>query len=1261
MKIKITTLLMMVLFAISAEAQTTFIGQTATWSWKDTTAYPTNWTATSYDDSHWSSNSGIFGYGGIGATITTTISASPTTLFRREFNLTGTNYGSLDLNLLCDDGVVVYLNGNVILSDNMPGTVNFNTYASSAVAGGDEGDYDGFSYTISPGDLVVGTNVIAVELHNASATSSDAGFDLEVIGYPPSAYVVNSGDSWYYWDQGSEPTGTWEDDTNYAVGSWSSGNSLLGYGSIDGRTVATTVSYGPSSTNKYPTTYFRKNFTISDTSSVNYLDIDYVRDDGVIIYVNGVEVIRDGLASGTIGYSDYANQTIGGSDEGAWQNAIVVPTVLHQGQNVIAAEVHQTNATSSDVAFDLRFETLDQVNPSVTRGPYIQNTTDTSAIVRWRTDIPVPSAVKFGTTHGTYTTTVDSTGSTSRHEIVITGLTPDTKYFYHLSTNGTDTVGRHDNTYFFKTAPTPGDNSGTVGFWILGDQGQVGTGQAGVHQEFLATGFRDSMDLILMLGDNAYNDGTDNEFQYQLFDTRLDSVLRNTPMYSCVGNHEVRYVTAHSISTPESTPYYEVYNCPANGEGGGVASNTESYFSFDYGNVHFISINAEEEDLDSNTSTMWSWCESDLQQNTADWTVAIVHQGPYTKGSHNSDTEAEHVDFRENFVPLFERYGVDLTASGHSHSYERSKLVKGHFGTSGTYSSATHDVDGGFGRMPGSGSLTNDCAYEKTTVGPTAGDGAIYCTAGSSSKSGSYAVNHPVMRVNHNTKGSVYVEVNKNKLSWWYIEEDGDTADYFQIFKDIEYDSTHILTDSTVTLEASWPEGPYVWSTGATTRSITVTLGEDSMFTVQNLAGPSPCMADTFNVDFPSIVRYPFSEVDTTGMSSLDADGSSVILADAHTSPDANGWYHYYNAQDSNALLFAVRNSLSGGNTTNIDAVIDYVELRKAGIYGRIEQGTDSFFAVMPVDWNVVTLAQPNGGMDIRFYFDPADLAAFTTVMDSIAATNTDLVSSRAWFKANQGGGVSFTNDDITVDSVNNYTDLTGLLAAAPNYSTGVGSTDGTPWVDRGNGKNYVQFNGLTTFSGGSLSQSLYDPTPVPVTWLAFNASWIGSDAHLVWQTASEQNNKHFLVQRKLDNGAWETIETIAAEGNSNSVQTYQSVDFNAATLRGTSVFYRIVQEDFNGKASESLVRSLSLSDMNIVNIFPNPATSILNIELSADMLGADRIQFTLFNLDGKMVKEMNIEADDRIQVDINDIAAGVYVATVSSNNRLHTFRLVKE
>ena len=86
----------------------------------------------------------------------------------------------------------------------------------------------------------------------------------------------------------------------------------------------------------------------------------------------------------------------------------------------------------------------------------------------------------------------------------------------------------------------------------------------------------------------------------------------------------------------------------------------------------------------SPTAAMATWLRNDLAATAQTWLLAFWHHPPYTKGSHNSDTETELVQMRQNILPILEDYGVDLVLTGHSHSYERSFLLDGHYGTSGT-------------------------------------------------------------------------------------------------------------------------------------------------------------------------------------------------------------------------------------------------------------------------------------------------------------------------------------------------------------------------------------------------------------------------------------------------------------------------------------------------------------------------------------------------------------------------------------------------
>jgi len=206
-------------------------------------------------------------------------------------------------------------------------------------------------------------------------------------------------------------------------------------------------------------------------------------------------------------------------------------------------------------------------------------------------------------------------------------------------------------------------------------------------------------DLWLMLGDNAYSDGTDSEYQTAVFDATngYPTVLRKSVLWPTFGNHD-----GHSAdSSSQSGPYYDIFTLPKSGEAGGVASGTEAYYSFNYANIHFVCLDSEESDR-SPSGAMLTWLKADLAANTQQWLVAFWHAPPYSKGSHDSDSESELKEMRQYANPILESYGVDLVLSGHSHTYERSYLLDGHYGDSSTLTSSMIK-DSGDGREDGSG------------------------------------------------------------------------------------------------------------------------------------------------------------------------------------------------------------------------------------------------------------------------------------------------------------------------------------------------------------------------------------------------------------------------------------------------------------------------------------------------------------------------------------------------------------------------------
>ena len=578
--------------------------------------------------------------------------------------------------------------------------------------------------------------------------------------------LVQKGAVWKYLDQGSNQGTAWRA-LAFDDGAWPSGPAQLGYG--DGGE-ATIVGYGPDSGAKYITTYFRRAFSVSDPGAYQSLTLNLLRDDGAVAYLNGIEVFRSNMPAGTVSYTTAALTAIGGADESTFHSAAIDPSLLVTGNNVLAVEVHQSGGTSSDVSFDAELVASSGVR--LARGPYLQMGTTSTQVLRWRTSAATDSRVRIGASPAALTTVVDDPAVTTEHAVTVTGLAADTTYYYSVGST-TEALAGGDVDHFFVTPPAP-DTGAAVRIWVLGDAGTAGpTGsnvsQAAVRDAYGSFNGAGYTDLILLLGDNAYETGTDAEYQNAVFNM-YPGFLRQSNLWSTIGNHDTASSTNPNVAT---LPYFNIFTLPASGEAGGVASGTEKYYSFDFGDIHFVC-------LDSMTSSratsgsMLTWLAADLAVNTRPWLIAFWHHPPYTKGSHDSDTEAQLMEMRGNALPILEAYGVDLVLSGHSHSYERSYLIGGHYGPSGT-------LDGSMIKDGGSGRPADTGAYAKASDAYR----AVYAVAGSSGKIGGGALNHPVMFVSLNQLGSMVLDVQGDRLDAKFLRENGAVADSFTIVKTV--------------------------------------------------------------------------------------------------------------------------------------------------------------------------------------------------------------------------------------------------------------------------------------------------------------------------------------------------------------------------------------------------------------------------------------------------------------------------------------------
>ncbi len=419
------------------------------------------------------------------------------------------------------------------------------------------------------------------------------------------------------------------------------------------------------------------------------------------------------------------------------------------------------------------------------RGPYLQKAAPTQITVRWRTLSSVAGRVQFGTTLGNLNQTVDEPAATTEHSVALTGLTPNATYFYSIG-SAVETLDG-DASFTFTTPPLTGTAINTR-IWVMGDAGTASVNQRAVRDAFYTWTDR-TPNLVLQLGDNAYNSGLDTEFQTAVFDI-YPTMLRKTPFWSCLGNHETNQETTNK----DVYPYFNIYTFPIAGECGGVASGTEHYYAFDYGNIHFICLDSMTASR-SSTGAMATWLQSDLASTAATWIICFFHHPPYTKGSHDSDNSSDSngslMEMRQNILPILEAGGVDIVLSGHSHCYERSKLIDGFYATPTLAGSGTFKSSGN-GRESGPG-FTG--AYSKDFG---AHSGAVYTVAGSSGQAtlwtgGSSAlVNptpHPVMFSSLLTLGSVVLDISENRLDAKFLNSAGGVDDYYTLIKQGNADS----------------------------------------------------------------------------------------------------------------------------------------------------------------------------------------------------------------------------------------------------------------------------------------------------------------------------------------------------------------------------------------------------------------------------------------------------------------------------------------
>lgn len=285
----------------------------------------------------------------------------------------------------------------------------------------------------------------------------------------------------------------------------------------------------------------------------------------------------------------------------------------------------------------------------VDRYPNIQSPTETSTIIAWRTATASIGTVNWGTSSGSLINAITEPSSTKIHAVTISGLQPNTKYYYQaISGSFTSSVE-----YFYTAKP---DSVRQLDFLAYGDCGFNNSVQNTIGG--FMTGH--TVDLALVLGDVDQNVGNDYDNRFYL---RYKDMLKHTCHFTAIGNHDVI-----TNSTNYTDAFHLLRNNPA---------NSEKYYSFTWGNAKFITIDGNGPYTQG--SAQYTWLENELKCNDREWTYVFFHQPPWSNGWDASYSipftpfyqYQGNTDMRTSIVPLFEQYHVDFVLNGHTHNYER--------------------------------------------------------------------------------------------------------------------------------------------------------------------------------------------------------------------------------------------------------------------------------------------------------------------------------------------------------------------------------------------------------------------------------------------------------------------------------------------------------------------------------------------------------------------------------------------------------------
>lgn len=281
---------------------------------------------------------------------------------------------------------------------------------------------------------------------------------------------------------------------------------------------------------------------------------------------------------------------------------------------------------------------------AISRKPYPQSPGRDRVTIMWRTATPAIQTVEYGPV-GSYNLSFTEALATTAHEVTLTGLTPGQEYSYRLR-EGAQVLLQDVALYRFKT--DAGRTNTNFAFFVSGDIGEDDVTARQSYTDDMIRNVTPRADFGLLCGDIVYPDGESAMYDSVLMKPWA-GLLSNMAIWPALGNHDWHVDPDQNFVKEWALP------------------NNEHWYSFDWGNAHFICLDTADGFLYDEVAQL-AWLRADLTANRgkSQWTFVYYHH-PILTCTYKSNIE----ELQVQLWPIFDEFKVDVVFNGHAHTYER--------------------------------------------------------------------------------------------------------------------------------------------------------------------------------------------------------------------------------------------------------------------------------------------------------------------------------------------------------------------------------------------------------------------------------------------------------------------------------------------------------------------------------------------------------------------------------------------------------------